>query len=78
MVKIDCLLCGETITLPEYVDKEQYDGEVRCENCLGRLRVTLAGSKVRKYKVVSEPKAFTYLDLVKMAQRESEKRKRAL
>ena len=68
MVKIDCLLCGETITLPEYVDKEQYDGEVRCENCLGRLRVRLAGSKVRKYKVVSEPKAFTYVDLVKLAQ----------
>ena len=55
--------------MPDYVDNEQYDGEVRCEKCLGRLRVTLAGSKVRKYKVVSEPKAFTYADFLKIMQR---------
>ena len=67
MVEITCLLCGERLTLPEYVH-ERYDGEVRCENCLGRLHVSLEGSKVRKYKVVREPEPFTLADFLKLTQ----------
>lgn len=64
MDKIDCLLCGKTIVLPDYA-RSNYVGEIRCNNCFGRLSVTLDEHKITKYKVVSEPKVFTFADFVK-------------
>lgn len=72
MTEIDCLLCRHKIILPDYVH-ERYDGEVRCGNCLGRLRIVLEGSEVRKYKVVSEPKAYTWDDFIKSVPQLAEK-----
>lgn len=69
MSEIKCLLCNEIIKIPDYCHKK-YDGEVRCEKCGGRLHITLDDNKVRKYKVVSEPKVYTYEDYIRKLRQE--------
>ena len=54
MVEIECLLCGEVINIPEYIDTDDYDGQVACSRCKSLLHVKLLGSKVNKYKVVKK------------------------
>ena len=51
MVEIECLLCGEPIKLPEYIDTEDYDGQVVCQECGSLLHIKLVKSKVQKYRV---------------------------
>ena len=51
MVKIECLLCEKPIKLPKYVDTENYDGEVVCQECQSLLYIKLVKSKVQKYRV---------------------------
>ncbi len=50
MVKIECLLCEKPIKLPKYIDTENYDGEVVCQECKSLLYIRLLKSKVKKYK----------------------------
>ena len=74
MGEIRCLLCNEIIKIPDYCH-EKYDGEVTCEKCGGRLHIPLDDNKVRKYKVVSEPKVYTYDDyILKLHREEHEQR----
>ena len=54
MVEIECLVCGNTVAIPEFIDTENYDGQVTCRECASLLHVKLTGSKVRKYKVVEK------------------------
>ena len=54
MLEIDCLVCGQVIRLPEYVDLDNYDGQLSCRQCASLFHVTLVGSKVRKYEVVEK------------------------
>ena len=72
MLDIRCLACGKPITLPAYIDAEDYDGEVVCQECGSLLHVKLADSKVRKYRVVdrnfrSENKALGILEEIRQA-----------
>ena len=50
MVEIKCLLCNKPIKLPKYIDTEDYDGEVVCQECKSLLYIRLLKSKVKKYK----------------------------
>ena len=52
MVDINCLVCGERIELPKYIDTQDYDGQVVCQKCKSLLHVKLVKSIVRKYSVV--------------------------
>ncbi len=54
MEKIDCLVCGKSVKFREYIDAEDYDGEVVCQECGSLLHVKLANSKVQRYKVVKK------------------------
>jgi DNA-directed RNA polymerase subunit RPC12/RpoP len=52
VVEIECLVCGEIVDIPPYIDFDKYDGQLVCKECGSLLHVKLEGSKVRKYKVV--------------------------
>jgi len=51
-VEISCLVCGKTIEIPQFIDTDNYDGQINCPSCKSLLRVRLVGAKARKYEVV--------------------------
>ena len=57
MVEIKCLVCGKAIGIPEFIDTNNYDGQVACPECGSLLHVRLVGRKVRKYMVVEKKPA---------------------
>ena len=52
MVEINCLVCGKAIEIPEFIDTNNYDGQINCPECKSLLHVQLVGAKLRKYEVV--------------------------
>lgn len=54
MVEINCLVCGKAIEIPEFIDTNNYDGQINCPGCKSLLQVKLVGAKVRKYGVVEK------------------------
>ena len=52
MVEIQCLACDKTLNLPQFVNTDNYDGQVVCQECKALLYVKLVKSKVLKYKIV--------------------------
>ncbi len=51
MVEIECLACGKTIKLPQFIDTDNYDGQLVCHKCNSLLYVKFVANKLRKYKV---------------------------
>lgn len=79
MVEIECLLCEKPIKLPKYIDTEDYDGEVVCQECESLLYIKLVKSKVRKYRI--EKRGFRELsaeEVVKLFKTMDEKKKELL
>ena len=79
MVEIECLLCEKPIKLPKYIDTEDYDGEVVCQECESLLYIKLVKSKVRKYRI--EKRGFRELsaeEVVKLFKAMDEKEKELL
>ena len=54
MDEIKCLGCGGVLSIPEYVDKTRYDGQIVCEQCECLLDIKLNKEKVQKYRKVAE------------------------
>lgn len=54
MLEIECLVCGKIIEIPQFIDTDDYDGQVACRECASLLHVKLVVSKVRKYEVVEK------------------------
>ena len=52
MVEIQCLACDKTLKLPQFVNTDNYDGQVKCPECKSLLHIKLVKSKVLKYKIV--------------------------
>ena len=50
MDEIKCLLCEKPLEIPTYIDTEDYDGEVVCQECKSLLYIRILKSKVKKYK----------------------------
>ena len=50
-MEINCLVCGKSIAIPQFIDTNNYDGQIACPECKSLLQVKLVGSKVRKYMV---------------------------
>jgi uncharacterized Zn finger protein (UPF0148 family) len=70
MLEINCLVCGQTIKIPEFIDTNNYDGQVSCPQCKSLLHIKLVGAKVRKYMVVERKPTgsdLTWADITKMA-----------
>jgi DNA-directed RNA polymerase subunit RPC12/RpoP len=51
-MEINCLVCGKIIEIPQFIDTENYDGQISCPSCKSLLQVKLFGAKLRKYEVV--------------------------
>jgi len=52
MLEIQCLACDKNLKLPQFVNTDNYDGQVVCPECKALLHVKLVKSEVRKYKIV--------------------------
>lgn len=75
MDEIPCLACGKTVKMPQYIDSEQYDGQVVCQECKSLLHIKLAKGKVHKYKIVERKfGAFNFTDLVMERRKQQENR----
>ncbi len=71
MVEIECLACGKAVELPQFVDTDNYDGQVVCQECKSLLHVKLAKGKVQKYKIVEKKfKDFNFTELIMRLQKE--------
>jgi len=51
-LEISCLICGESIKIPDFIDTNNYDGQISCPSCKALLRMKMFGAKVRKYELV--------------------------
>jgi len=51
-VEISCLICGKNIEIPQFIDTNNYDGQINCPECKSLLHIRLVGGKARKYEVV--------------------------
>lgn len=51
-MEISCLICGKTIQIPQFIDTNNYDGQLSCPECKALLHVRLVGAKARKYELV--------------------------
>ena len=54
MVEIECLACDKTLELPQFIDTDNYDGQLVCSKCKALLHVKLVKGKLRKYKIVEK------------------------
>jgi DNA-directed RNA polymerase subunit RPC12/RpoP len=62
-MEIDCLACGKPIKIPEFIDTNNYDGQITCQECKSLLHIKLGGGKVRKYDVVEKkPRGLTAIE----------------
>ena len=52
--QLECLVCGNNFPIPTFINVENYDGQVVCQNCASLLHLKLVQSKVRQYRVVEE------------------------
>jgi hypothetical protein len=52
MVEINCLVCGQVIEIPQFIDTDNYDGQISCPGCKSLLRMRLVKAKLRRYEVV--------------------------
>ncbi len=51
-MEISCLICGKNIKIPQFIDTNNYDGQLSCPECKSLLHIKLVGGKARKYEVV--------------------------
>ena len=74
---LDCLVCGETFKIPQFIDTDNYDGQIICTNCASLLHVKIVQSKLRQYKVVEKEfgklKAEEIFRMLKEAEQKYEK-----
>ncbi len=70
MVEIECLACGKAVKLPQFIDSDNYDGQVVCQECNSLLRVKLVKGKVQKYKVEKNKSEFNWTEFALRMQEE--------
>jgi len=51
-MEINCLICNKAIEIPDFIDTDNYDGQINCPACKSLLRVRLFEAKLRNYEVV--------------------------
>ena len=57
MDEILCLACDKTLEIPQFVDTDNYDGQLVCSSCKALLYVKLTKGKLRKYKIVDRSRS---------------------
>ena len=54
--EIECLYCGDNLTIPDWVNTHNYDGEIVCQNCEARLAIKFKNSRQpTKYNLIDKP-----------------------
>ena len=51
MIDLRCLLCEETIIIPSFIDEDDYDGQLVCQNCTTLYHIKFSQKKLKKYEV---------------------------
>ena len=69
MIDIECLARRKTVKLPQFVNTDNYDGQVVCQECKSLLQLKLVKEKLLKYRVVekqfkSKSPAITHVETV--------------
>ena len=54
MIEIECLACGKVVKPPQFIDTDNYDGQLVCQECKSLLHVKLKKGKVQKYRIVGK------------------------
>lgn len=55
IIRVSCLWCHNNISIPKYINTDDYDGEITCKKCQARTAIKFDGSpKPKKYKVVKD------------------------
>jgi hypothetical protein len=54
MDEILCLACNKTLEIPQYIDTDNYDGQIKCKKCKTLLYVKLTKGIVQKYRIVEK------------------------
>lgn len=70
MADIECLACGKTVKIPKFIDTDNYDGQLVCQECKSILHVKLVKGKVQKYKIVEDKSKFNFTDFILRMQKE--------
>ncbi len=52
MTEIGCLACDKTLEIPQFIDTDNYDGQLVCSECKALLHVKFVKGGLRKYKIV--------------------------
>ena len=77
MVNIDCFACGKTVKIPKFIDTDNYDGQLVCQECKSILHVKLTKGKVQKYKIVENKYGVkTWADIIKIAEEAKKQREK--
>jgi DNA-directed RNA polymerase subunit RPC12/RpoP len=79
MVEIECLACGKTVKIPQFINTDKYDGQVVCQECKSLLHVKLVKEKVEKYKVVENKYGVkTWVDVIKKLEEAKKQQEEAI
>ena len=52
MIEIQCLACDKTLELPQFINTDNYDGQLVCSKCKALLHVKFVKDELVKYKIV--------------------------
>ena len=73
MVEIECLACSKTIKPPLFIDTDNFDGQLVCQECKSILHVKFVKGKIQKYKIVTDKsKVFNFTELIIKLAKEQE------
>lgn len=75
MVNIECFVCGKTVKIPKFIDTDNYDGQLVCQECKSILHVKLVKGKVQKYKIVERKPKLDWVELMKLLEEEKQQEK---
>ncbi len=65
--KITCLNpdCGKELDIPNWVNIDNYDGQILCQNCKARLAIKFKGSaKPIKYSLIEKPLGKSSMNII--------------
>jgi hypothetical protein len=52
MVEIPCLACDKVLELPQFINVDNYDGQLVCSKCKALLHVKFVKGKLLRYKII--------------------------
>ena len=55
MEEIHCLHCQLRLELPDYIQVDDYDGQVLCSHCYALLEIKFRYGKVQRYRIIEKP-----------------------